>query len=282
VRISDGVGSAQHDVLPDVRGLALKVMGIDGIGSKLREDDAISPTQDFLSTNGESQVAPNARAFVDFALAQANPDKLAMVSWFLHNPELGMTLLSRVVRVIPTILNESFYSDGAYKLGPRAVRYKYQPCQQLPVDSTLLEHLQSLLARVSDQISQLLVSGDPGDVTFFNYLRDDVHSRLPNGICYDMYVQFQSTADETPIEDAHAVWPTAFYRIAQITIPPDALDRGSEDDCDQFGWQPWHSLEEHRPLGNINRARRIVYDTSRRNRLGLGQNDQLPAEPRAK
>jgi hypothetical protein len=30
----------------------------------------------------------------------------------------------------------------------------------------------------------------------------------------------------------------------------------------KLSFSPWHALEEHRPLGGINRARRIVYPAS--------------------
>ncbi|MBU2037636.1 MAG: catalase, partial [Gammaproteobacteria bacterium] len=28
--------------------------------------------------------------------------------------------------------------------------------------------------------------------------------------------------------------------------------------CENISFNPWHSLEEHRPIGGINRARRVV------------------------
>ncbi len=31
---------------------------------------------------------------------------------------------------------------------------------------------------------------------------------------------------------------------------------------ENLSWNPWNALPEHRPLGGINRARKLVYDDS--------------------
>src|SRR5262249_16032056 len=98
LRLSNGVASLHHDALPDVRGLAIKVMGVQNSGTKLREDPSTSTTQDFLTTNSPAQLAANARGFMDFALAQASPNRFDMIRWFARNPRAGLTLLGRVTR----------------------------------------------------------------------------------------------------------------------------------------------------------------------------------------
>ena len=30
--------------------------------------------------------------------------------------------------------------------------------------------------------------------------------------------------------------------------------------CENLSYTPWHSLPDHRPLGGINRARKVVYE----------------------
>jgi hypothetical protein len=38
---------------------------------------------------------------------------------------------------------------------------------------------------------------------------------------------------------------------------------------DNLSFTPWHALSEHRPLGGIQRARRVVYETISKLRHGL-------------
>jgi len=48
---------------------------------------------------------------------------------------------------------------------------------------------------------------------------------------------------------------------------------------DRISFDPWHALEAHRPLGGIQRARRIAYRTLAKERFE--RNDRSFAEPRS-
>src|SRR5262249_53355444 len=71
VRFSNGVGKIQNDSLPDVRGLAVKVLGVSG--KKLLEGEENASTQDFLCTNGPVSLARNGAQFMAFARAALHP-----------------------------------------------------------------------------------------------------------------------------------------------------------------------------------------------------------------
>jgi hypothetical protein len=76
-------------------------------------------------------------------------------------------------------------------------------------------------------------------------------------------IQLQTNAHRMPIEDASACWnetsspfvPVATLRI--LTQNFDTPERNQQGENMRFS--PWHSLPVHRPLGSINRARRLVY-----------------------
>src|SRR5215472_7059026 len=121
MRFSNGVGFHQSDLLPDVRGLAVKVMGVSGLGTKLREDAVASDAQDFLTTNSPSQLAPDAAGFMEFARTQDDPD--AFIAWGIRHPILSARLAARTAVPPTSLAGQIFYSDGAYRLGPRAVRF---------------------------------------------------------------------------------------------------------------------------------------------------------------
>jgi hypothetical protein len=77
------------------------------------------------------------------------------------------------------------------------------------------------------------------------------------------------------VEDSRMEWleiDAPFERVAQIDIPPQDFD--TEDRkmlCENLSFNPWHSLPEHRPLGAVNRVRKIVYSHIRQTRHQLNQ-----------
>ena len=78
-------------------------------------------------------------------------------------------------------------------------------------------------------------------------------------------IQFQTDADKMPIEDPHVVWSESLsphLKVATIVIPVQEFDTPAQQEYgDNLSFNPWHSLPEHRPLGSINRGRRIIYET---------------------
>ncbi len=66
------------------------------------------------------------------------------------------------------------------------------------------------------------------------------------------------------IEDSTIEWrerDSPFVPVARITIAPqrfDSLDQLAF--CENLSFTPWHGLPAHRPLGGINRVRRIIYE----------------------
>ena len=66
-----------------------------------------------------------------------------------------------------------------------------------------------------------------------------------------------------PIEDASVEWDvddSPFVQVATLRIPPqDFATPGQMAWCEAIAFNPWFCLPEHRPLGNMNRARRRIY-----------------------
>ena len=67
-----------------------------------------------------------------------------------------------------------------------------------------------------------------------------------------------------PVEDASIEWSehsAPFRKVATIVIPPQTFDTPARMTfCENLSYTPWHSLPEHRPIGGINRARKVVYE----------------------
>jgi hypothetical protein len=55
-------------------------------------------------------------------------------------------------------------------------------------------------------------------------------------------------------------------KVAELRIPRCDLDdpKTSEqsEKIDRLSFSPWHATEDHRPLGNVMRARRVAYEAS--------------------
>jgi hypothetical protein len=79
----------------------------------------------------------------------------------------------------------------------------------------------------------------------------------------DLMVQVQTDPHLMPIEDATVKWPerlSPYVPVARLRLPRQRFDSDEQlAFADVLRYNPWHSLPEHRPLGNSNRARRRMY-----------------------
>lgn len=235
-RFSNGVGWRQDDSSKDARGVAIKVMEVEGV--KLMDDER--GTQDFLMTNSPVPIGKDAVHFMRFA--QANSKSFLSAVWFaLTHPLSGMPGVNRTGS-IDDMLAEQYWSGGAYHLGAhQAVKYTTKVCEP---------------------VTPLKVDDDHPD-----YLRELMRQRAREGVCLRLYVQLQSSdPEETPIEYAAVEWDeevAPLLPVAEVRFPPQEIDQPERAKlCDALSFNPWHSLAAHQPMGHINRARRFVYASS--------------------
>ena len=83
-------------------------------------------------------------------------------------------------------------------------------------------------------------------------------------------LQLQPFVDEasTPIEDASVDWPTPYTTVARLTLPRQdpAADPALAEQVEAAVFDPWQALAAHRPLGDVMRARKVVYFESQKGR----------------
>ncbi|MCZ6772554.1 MAG: catalase family protein [Proteobacteria bacterium] len=228
----------QADIEADVRGMALKLLEVDG--SKLFEPDPNARTQDFLLVSHPVFVFPDVATYSQAFEAFADDRALS----FFFNPFDSHLRAFMIVREMlarhADLLDLRWFSMVAYRFGDgRAVKYSASPCvrantplPQTPPDDFLARQLGARLAA------------------------DDA--------CFEFSVQFQSDAASMPIEDPSRKWSESrspFIPVAKIEIPAQAFDSpGRMAFCENLSFNPWRVLPEHRPLGGISRARRVIYD----------------------
>lgn len=85
-----------------------------------------------------------------------------------------------------------------------------------------------------------------------------------------------------PVEDASTAWDdflSPWHDLAAVEFPPQETysdERRTWWD-DRIALSPFNGLEEHKPLGSVNRLRKRVYEASRKNRAA--KNGVFSPEP---
>jgi len=236
IRFSNGAGAVQSDMKNDIRGAAIKLLNVDG--KKILEDELHEKTQDFLFLSNPIFPIRNVADFHKLVDCTINHSFL----WFFFNPfdshlrELKLFWQAAKTHVNP--LDIRYWSTTPYLFGTKAVKYSIIP--------------------TSDNMTQISLDSED------NILREIMQHQLKEQeATFDFMVQFQTDARQMPIEDASVEWDESvspFQKVATIKIPPQQFDSDSQMEfCENLSFTPWHSLPEHRPLGNINRARKEIY-----------------------
>lgn len=244
VRFSNGASRAQPDRTGDVRGLALKVVGVPG--KKLIPGLEDRVTQDFLMIKTPSTPFRHAREFVRVLQAAASPLQLVPTLFRLGpGRTLGLLrqLLASLKAPVPTVAPLRYWSALPTQWGAYAARTSLTP-----VDTADLA----------------------GHGAGEHALRGDLGERLRAGpLRYTLSAQLYVDPRRTPIEDASVDWAESdspYLPIADLVIPQQdvASELGRRIDAyvEKLSFDPWHAPTEFRPLGNMMRARNHAYRLS--------------------
>lgn|SRR6185369_5988483 len=245
VRFSNGSGVPQSDAKPDVRGIAIKILGVPGKKVIPGLEDAM--TQDFLLILTPSTPFRTAEEFVWFLVAMERPVLLLPRMLLRFGPGRTLRLLrsfSRLVKRVPSLATRYFYSAQAIRFGPYAVRLSLEP---------------------HTRAGEAGQSGHSRD-----YLGEELSTRLASGpVVYDFRIQFFVDEERTPIEDASREWKeedAPWTTVGRLTLlqQETGSPRGRRvaEVIERLSFDPWHSLVDHRPLGDTMRARNVAYRLS--------------------
>lgn len=244
IRFSNGKTLAQPDSARDARGMAIKVMGVDG--EKLLDGEQWAGTQDFIMINSKVFFVQTIQQYAAFArgLSEGND-----VGYFLGGPSLDprtwklrqMYLALKTLKAPPaSLLNTQYHSLSAYHLGEAAfAKYSARPC-----------------APRKDPRPD---KSDP------DFLRNTMNEELKQGgACFELLVQLQVPGKNMPVEDTTVEWDedeSPFIPVARVEILPkqDLSDPKMLEFCENLSFNPWHSLKDHKPAGIMNRARKALY-----------------------
>lgn len=257
IRYSTSPGDILPDGIAALRGVAIKVIGVEGekILPQLKE----AVTQDFVLCNHPTIAAGDVSSYLRHALllekATQQPEELQKVATTILR---GGAAALRTVGVdvvggaggqaMPEthILGETFFTQAAIRYGDYICKLNVAP---------LSENLKELTGKGID-------TSNP------SVLRDlVVEFFASNDAEYEIGIQLCTDLEKMPVEDASVEWSeeeSSYRPVAKITIPAQNAYSNERrvygDDCLSFN--PWHALPEHQPLGSIQRVRKPVYNES--------------------
>lgn len=244
VRFSNGDSVAHADKTHEPRGIAIKLVGVPG--RKLLPGLEDEVTQDFLATSHSvTSAVRDVGQFMAFIRAKRGGLKLVPLIRALGFGEACRILWSLFIHVrlpkVRSMVTEHFSSTAPIKLGPYAVKF-------------MVRQAAEPAAKTSRSSSD-------------DFLHDDLARRLRQAdIALDFLVQFYVDDIRTPIEDTSVRWDTPFLKVAELHIPKCDLDsahgKALSEAVNRLSFSPWHATEDHRPLGNVMRARRVAYEAS--------------------
>lgn len=259
VRFSNSPGVFQPDGAPGVRGMAIKLLDVEG---KRAASDDPDRSQDFVlishrvfpfsSPESYLAVLKRLRKFLGFPRAV-----LYMLLFERRTLGIALTAGALVLRN-PTEID--YWSTAPYWLGPadgtggKAVKYKARSRQPAPPGVGLPPK-------------------NPPD----DFLADALQRTLAGGAAsFDFQVQPQTDPVAMPVEDFAVEWSEKVsppIAAATVTLHPfesDDARRAFEAEVEGMFFTPWHALAEHRPMGGLNRVRKFAYEASFQTRTQNG------------
>ncbi|WP_250469143.1 MULTISPECIES: catalase family protein [unclassified Caballeronia] len=259
LRLSTNPGDILDDKVSTPRGLALKVIGVEGARLPGSEGDV---TQDLVMINAPAFTAATPKAFLgNLKLLAKTTDKMPgtkqALSAVLRGTEAVIEKLGGESGTIKSlgghpethILGETFYTAVPHLYGQYFGKISVAP--------------------VSPELTAL--TDAPVDLDDKpNGLREAVSDFFAaNSGEWEVRVQLATDIEKMPIEDASKRWPedeSPYVTVARIRVAPQTSwsDSRAAAIDDGMAFSPWHGVEAHRPLGGVMRSRKPAYEMSSR------------------
>lgn len=241
VRFSNGGSREQSDKQPDVRGFALKLVGVPG--RKLISGPEDAQTQDFLFIDAPVIPFRTPDEFMQFQrAAKDGPGKLLprLIASFGLRRALRLLWGAITSEKVASFATHAFHSAAPIAFGATAAKLAL-----FPADG----------------------NAEPPTIAGDHYLFDELSARLARAAqSWSLRAKLFIDDATTPIEDTSVEWPGPWLDLATLTLPRQSTtsERGLEisELVSQLSFDPWHAIEEHRPLGAIMRARAVAYAAS--------------------
>jgi len=213
-------------------------MGVPG--PKLMEEE--KHTIDLTAVSTPTFVTPDTRAN---AQLQRESLKNAQIFYFLNLSQphvMDLIMQSLFIKTQSSPLEAPYFSCVPYLLGEgRAMQYSIWPKteQRTPIPN--------------------LPRRPPDD-----YLRTAMVATLAQrDVEMEVRLQLQTDPHLMPIENGGVLWPERLsprVPVATLRLPRQTFNSAAQMEfAKKLSYNPWHTIAEHRPLGNQSRARKRMY-----------------------
>lgn len=218
--------------------ISIKLMGVPG--PKLMDEEKF--TLDMFGVSTPTFVTPDTKAN---AQLQIESVKNASIFYFLNfhrSHVLDFIMQSLWIKTQSSPFEAPYFSCVPYLLGEgQAMQYSVWPKSK---QRTLIPRLP---VRPPD-----------------DYLRNAMVAALTAGdVELDIRLQRQTDPHLMPIENNAVLWPEKLsprVSVATLRLPRQKFDSPAQMEfAKRLSYNPWHTIAEHRPLGNQSRARRRMY-----------------------
>jgi hypothetical protein len=245
VRLSNGGMDKSSDRKKDIRGFSLRVLGVQG-ESALGNGPAIS--QDFTLINNEAFAFSGSEDFVGFVVAASQGGGALFKYLFKRYGVFGafkqMKQMAKAMgKPFSGFATENMYSAVPMACGPYAVRVRLVP---------------------SPENGQAVPGAEA------NWDEDFSARMAQKDLSWDLQLQPFVSETLTPIEDASINWTSEYVTVARLRIPSQKSDSAEgealSEQVDRDAFDPWQAMAAHRPLGDVQRARKVVYFQSQNGR----------------
>ena len=218
--------------------ISIKLLGV--LGPKLMDEEKF--TLDMFGVSTPTFVTPDTKAN---AQLQIESVKNASIFYFLNfhrSHVLDFVMQSLWIKTQSSPFEAPYFSCVPYLLGEgQAMQYSVWP-----------------KTKKRTQIPRLPLR--PPD----DYLRNAMVAALTAGdVELDIRLQRQTDPHLMPIENNAVLWPEKLsprVSVATLRLPRQKFDSPAQMEfAKRLSYNPWHTIAEHRPLGNQSRARRRMY-----------------------
>lgn len=268
VRFSNSASYEDNPEKGDAHGLAIRIAGPDDITKERKFVDAGEANSiDFVLMDNETffegdlqkyawindqaaEIVNNKRNGEGWFAAKLNALKLALKVKFIDRA-LGKAIEGSRDQFPNSPLTTNYFSTTPYLLGDQAVKYELHPCD---VSDPIPERPE----RTNDYLSRQLFNGLNAKPQVFGF-----------------YVKRQQNKSCHPIEDPTKPWNdakdllVAKLQLSKITVVKYENWSQPTSEGEKIGYNIWNTIQEHRPLGAINRARGLVYAALQKKRYKL-------------
>lgn len=274
MRFSSTPGDLLEDTVSTPRGLAIKLIGVEGERLPGSEE---AVTQDFVMVNGPVFSTSTAKQFAkSLKLLASTTDKVPRLKNALATTLRGIeTLLEKAGTESATLkalgghpathpLGETYFTQVPMRYGPYMAKLSLGPV------SPELTALTGVHVELKDHP---------------NALRDALVDHFARaGGTWVLRVQLCTDLDKMPIENASVAWSeedSPYVTVARLYVQPQVAwsEARSRVVDDGMAFSPWHGIAAHRPFGSIMRVRKAAYAAAASYRSE--RNSKLVNEPRA-